>query len=341
MVTIYHTCQIWITRSFNLLCKPRLSSCGLAWIHGVFFMMMVGAAWPVLFQEGSDLGKNLETRELVEAVDDKGIEAAMAAALYGEKPDAVESNPHDPSAVVDFLRVADKVGAILCLALAAALPWLCRWKTACAWGYVVPALWLLANAVAAMDTGGKAHAELTIPAHATRWMLPLVMTLLIWRPSAVMAANWMLRIATAMTFATHGWEAFRLNPAFQDLIYSFGALFGVKVPSVVNHGLLHAIGLMDVWLALSVLLIHRPVLLRWMVFWGLVTALARPLTIGWLAWPELAVRLSNGFCPWLILAIGLPALVSFCKQTDQNRPMATKPTTPSSTDSSKPTAMIS
>lgn len=276
----------------------------------VILLTMVGSAWPVFHYEGSALGKNLERRELVDSVADAEVVAAMEAQLYGETPPAKAAAPRDASASIEMLRRLDRILVVLCLALAASLPFLCRWRRGVAWLYLLPAAWLLFNAWAVAGNGGKAHAELSIPAHATRWMLPIVLALLIARPgSSRPLANWLLRAACALTFAVHGWEALRLHPGFQDLIYVTGARFGIEVAPVACHGLLHAIGLMDFLLALGVLLIHSPMALRWMAFWGVLTALSRPLSIGWDAWPELAIRLANGACPWLILIIGMPAML--------------------------------
>jgi len=279
-------------------------------ISAVIFLMMLGSAWPVFFYEGSALGKNLERKQWIESTDDAAVVAAMEAQLYGEEPVETESHAHDTSRTIDLLRLTDRTSAALCLVLAAVLPFAIRRYPASAWLYLLPALWILLNALGATLNGGKAHAELSIPAHATRWMLPIVFALLVWRPASTRTtANWLLRLACAMTFAVHGWEALRLNPVFQDLIFSFGALLGIKISSGVCHGLLYAIGTMDMLLTVGVLLFHIPMALRWMAIWGLITAFARPLTISWLVWPEFAIRLANGACPWLILLIGLPALI--------------------------------
>jgi len=284
----------------------------------VVLLTMLGAAWPVLFGEGSPLAKYLEHRELKHSSQDAQVAAKMEARLYGEDTAQQEITPRDSSAFISRLRFTDKAAAILCLALAATLPFLSRWRRPSAWLYLLPAIWILLNAFAASLSGGKAHAELSIPAHATRFLLPVALTLLLVRPGCSKpAVNWLLRAACAMTFAVHGWEAFRLHPGFQDLIYTFGSLLGMGVPPVVCHGLLHAIGLMDLLLAIGVLLVHCPIALRWMAFWGLITAFSRPLTIGWLAWPEFAIRLANGACPWLILAVGLPALLRRRQLTDK------------------------
>jgi len=291
--------------------NPRLQALIVPVADAIVLLTMLGGAWPVLFGEGSPLAKYLEHRQLVQSSQDAEVAAKMEARLYGEQAAEAEIVPQDASQLIHRLRLADRATTVLCLALATVLPLLSRRCRPLAWLYLLPAAWILFNAFAASLSGGKAHAELSIPAHATRFILPLALTLLILRrDSAKPAVNWLLRAACAMTFAVHGWEALRLHPAFQDLIYAFGSLLGFKVSPLVCHGLLHAIGLMDLLLALAVLLIHSPLALRWMALWGIITALSRPLTIGWLAWPEFAIRLANGACPWLILAIGLPALLA-------------------------------
>ena len=276
----------------------------------VVLLTMLGAAWPVLFRDGSALAKNLEKRVWVDAVDDQAFAATMEAELYGEDPPAAEISTHDPTPRIEFVRKADKTSAILCIFVVAALPLLIRWRWQTAWLCLLPALWLLLNAFAVTMNGGKAHAELAIPAHATRWMLPIVLALLVLMKDRIKpTANWLLRIACASTFAIHGWEAFQLHPGFQDLVFISGRLIGAEPSTEVCHVLLHGIGIMDGLLALSVLLIHSPGTLRWMTFWGLLTAFSRPLTMGWAAWPELATRLANGAVPLLIIGIGLPALI--------------------------------
>ena len=84
---------------------------------------------------------------------------------------------------------------------------------------------------------------------------------------------------------------------------------------------------MDSLLALSVLLIHSPKTLYWMCFWGLITALSRPLSMGIESWPEVAIRLANGAVPLLIISLGLPALIR-----PQMKPESSPSTQPVSID---------
>lgn len=283
------------------------------------FLTMLGAAWPVLFWDGSALAKNLEKRAWVDAVDDKAVAAAMEAELYCEESPQQEISTHDPKPWIKWVLLTDRISAIFCMVIAAALPFLARWKKHMAWLYLLPALWLLLNAWAVAKNGGSAHAELAIPAHATRWILPIALALLIaLADTSKLLINWLLRIACACTFAVHGWEAFQLHPAFQDLIYVSAGLIGLDPSPTVCHTLLRCIGVMDGLLALSVILIHSPKVLYWMTFWGLITAMSRPLTISLEAWPELAIRLANGAAPWLIVALGIPALIQLKRQSESS-----------------------
>ena len=164
----------------------------------VVLLTMIGAAWPVLFWDGSALSKNLEKRLWVDAVDDHAVAATMEAELFGEEPTTEEISTYDPKPLIERVRIADKSSAILCILLAATLPLLVGWKRQMAWLYLLPACWLLLNAYAVASNGGKAHAHLAIPAHATRWMLPIALALLaIVDKERKATVNWLLRIACA------------------------------------------------------------------------------------------------------------------------------------------------
>ncbi len=171
-------------------------------------------------------------------------------------------------------------------------------------------LWLIVEAVGATLNGGKVHSELAILAHATRWGLPLVLwgIVLKWRKgesalgkSSVLTH--LMVVCTSMTFAAHGWEALKLNPFFQDLIYNFVALFNLQISPELTALHLRGIGCMDLMLAVLILFYRRPKIFLWMVFWSLVTALSRPLTLGIDAWPEFAMRMANIALPFMLWII--------------------------------------
>jgi uncharacterized membrane protein YphA (DoxX/SURF4 family) len=141
-------------------------------------------------------------------------------------------------------------------------------------------------------------------------MLVALALLILRNPQSDRIANWVLRIACALTFAVHGWESFQLNPPFQDLLYITAGHVGIGLSEWVCHGLLRAIGVMDLVLSVSVVAIHHRRLLFWMGCWGLITAASRPIAMGLDAWPEFAMRLPNTVAPSLVLLLGLQAIFS-------------------------------
>jgi hypothetical protein len=298
----------------------------LARVAGIVAVVTVlGAAWPVLVNEGSAAGKLLVRTHEVEAAGDVDFEAVMAAELYGEAVEAVvaENEVESASSIghVSRLRQLDRGLAVFCLLLVVVLPFGCRKWPQLSWFYLLPAGWLLVNAHATAINGGKAFAELAVPAHATRWGMFVALALLVLRsPQKDQLANWVLRIVCALTFAIHGWEAFRLNPPFQDLLFVTAGHLGIGLSEGVCHGLLRAIGVMDMVLAVSVLAVHVRPLLVWMGCWGLITAASRPVTMGLDAWPEFAMRLPNSAAPLFVLLLGLQAAVKLSSSTTTTQP---------------------
>ncbi|MBT4691906.1 MAG: hypothetical protein HOB73_01005 [Planctomycetaceae bacterium] len=297
------------------------------WLLAIVAVVTVlGAAWPVLFNEGSATGKLLMRTYEVDAVGDVDFEAAMVAELYEETLEVTASKPEsDPAAIaarVSRLRQLDRGVAIMCLLITVGLPITCRKWPKLSWLYLVPALWILANAQATAMNGSKAFAELAVPAHATRWGMLVALALLLLRnPQSDRIANWVLRIACALTFAVHGWESFQLNPPFQDLLYITAGHVGIGLSEWTCHGLLRTIGIMDLIFAVSVVAVHHRRMLYWMGCWGLITAASRPIAMGLDAWPEFAMRLPNSVAPLLVLFLGLRAMFSLSSSTTNRNPL--------------------
>lgn len=294
----------------------------------VAVVTMLGAVWPVLFNEGSAAGKLLVRTYEVEAAGDVDFEAAMVAELYGETLEVAASKPQsDPAATaaqVSRLRQLDRGVALMCLLLTLGLPLVCRKWPKLSWLYLLPALWLLVNAQATAINGGKAFAELAVPAHATRWGMLVALALLILRnPQNDRIANWVLRTACGLTFAVHGWESFQLNPPFQDLLYITAGHVGIGLSESACHGLLRTIGVMDLVLAVSVVAFHHRRLLFWMGCWGLITAASRPIAMGLEAWPEFAMRLPNSVAPLLVLFLGSQTIFSRSIPIPSSKPEST------------------
>ena len=95
----------------------------------VAVLTVLGAAWPVLFNEGSAAGKLLVRTHQIEAAGDDDFEEAMEAHLYGETVEAAttrtKSNPASTTAYVSRIRQLDRAVSMLCLLLAVTLPFAC------------------------------------------------------------------------------------------------------------------------------------------------------------------------------------------------------------------------
>jgi hypothetical protein len=112
--------------------------------------------------------------------------------------------------------------------------------------------------------------------------------------------NWVLRISVAGEFIGHG--VFALQGK-KDWIGWF-AKFGVSDASVAAQ-LLFMLGIIDIALAILVLVKPIRIALLWMAFWGLWTALLRPI-VGMPIW-DFIERWANWGAPLaLLLLIGWP-----------------------------------
>ncbi len=168
-----------------------------------------------------------------------------------------------------------------------------------------------AEGLAAHHFLGNPYAEYTPLAYALRYTAPLALIPLVVSKRIVPAirwrrptAAWVLRVGIATVFVIHGLEALWLHPGFIDLIIgSFRNVLGIAVSESNAGVMLRAIGVADI--ALAVLLVYRPwpPILIWMSFWGLLTALSRPLSLGLGSYPEVLLRASHVLAPialWLL-----------------------------------------
>ncbi len=113
-------------------------------------------------------------------------------------------------------------------------------------------------------------------------------------------AEWVLRISVAGEFIGHG--VFALQGKKDWL--SWFTNFGISDPGTAKQ-LLFLVGLADI--ALAILLLIKPVRLAllWMVFWGFLTALLRPI-IGMPVW-DFIERWANWGAPLaLLFMVGWP-----------------------------------
>lgn len=279
------------------------------------FIGLLGAVKPVLFNEGSAPAKYLAKQKQLEMVQEENVEAYMESALFGDANvefNGTEQNyseeERNQAASIIFQYDSVIAAVLIFCSLLLLVPKILD-KTPLYHSLLLMAVWLIALSIATSLNGGKKFSELALLAHATRWGLPLVLWLAvfyskrekdIFKSKPVLAV---LVLCSSFTFAVHGWEAFCLNPSFQDLVYNFTALLGWDIPTSVNSSFLKAVGCMDICLAIGVLFFRKTKLVMWMAFWGIITALSRPLTLGFDAWPETAMRIANFALPFSLYLI--------------------------------------
>jgi hypothetical protein len=114
--------------------------------------------------------------------------------------------------------------------------------------------------------------------------------------------EWVLRVAVCGTFVGHGVLAIQGHSPFLALMAAI-----LSFSEETSRFLLVAIGILDVFLA--VLVLFRPVRLAlvWMIFWGALTAIARPWSGLYSVW-ALMERSANWGAPLALLFIrGLPS----------------------------------
>lgn len=214
------------------------------------------------------------------------------------------------------ILLAEKTGSVL--VLVAALSVLIR-PTVVALSII--AVLIFAEALAGVRAGGFHFYELTPYAHALRYAAPLALVPLIararffGRPEARRnTAAWILRIAIGVVFVVHGYEAWMLHPHFIDFVLTASeGLLGFEMEEATAGTVLKAIGIVD--FAVVVWLLVKPSwpLLGWLAFWGLITALARPVTLGFDSYPELLLRATHVLAP---LALGC---LCFSKRIDSQK----------------------
>lgn len=178
---------------------------------------------------------------------------------------------------------------------------------------------VFAEALAAVKAGGFAFFAWTPYASFLRYLAPLALLPLVVHHQRIhlnpalrrALSSWMLRTGLAVVFVTHGIEALKLHPGFIDLIIGSGrAMLGWDISEEAAVVALRVIFVVDLIVAALVMIRTWPPLLAWLAFWGLVTALSRPIAHGFPAYPEVLLRASHFLAPlaiWLLARDAKPA----------------------------------
>lgn len=143
---------------------------------------------------------------------------------------------------------------------------------------------------------------LVVPCQALR-LAPFALIIMPWNKQR---AIWILKIAIAATFAGHGIEALFTYAEFVDYILAFFQLIRFPIREVSAATILHVIGTIDVLLAHHVIFYNpqrNKWVLRYMMAWGLITALSRIMYYGFGAWHEVAIRNAHFLIIYLLICV--------------------------------------
>jgi hypothetical protein len=274
-------------------------------INALIFISLIGAFQPVIFDEGSAFAKFIEHKHIITSTQDKEVERALSKHLYSDSNLNTKQVNKPIAKEVDIQKTSHTIFIIdklVCFLITLTFLFCFQHKRLplffLSFIYLTIFIWFFMNAVAINQNAGKSFSELSIPAHATRWMMPIICLLLIIlkRKNSFLKLNTIATItvlACSSTFLIHGYEAFQANPPFQDLLYNSLSFFNLNIPSHALILMLKSIGVMDIALALIIVFYRNQNIYLWMIFWGLITAFSRPISIGLHAWPEAAMRSAN------------------------------------------------
>ncbi|MCC5876659.1 MAG: hypothetical protein JJU11_10620 [Candidatus Sumerlaeia bacterium] len=166
---------------------------------------------------------------------------------------------------------------------------------------------IMLEAWAAYSFGGNHFSEWSMWSSMLRYMAPLSLAVFllpgkVWK---YITALWMLRIAVAVVFAVHGFQALGRHPGFIDLLIGTSRnLIGYRLTESTAVVMLQVIGVVDVIVAIAVLIGKWRPLLAWLCFWSAITAASRVTALGIMSYPEILLRSSHILAPVAIYTLG-------------------------------------
>jgi len=285
----------------------------LRYFLGLIIAMMFIAIFSMsFFYQGTDISKFLCKKVELERVQEAKIEAYSDQVLFGDERESVPedidltefANAEQGFLTTEKIRKVDKI-LILALTITAWLmliPVLQNTRLL-SFVYLILGIYIICLSVCKGINGGAIFSELSVPAHATRWLPCIAMWIwLFYAEKNLKLVTCLLIVASALTFAAHGYEAFNEHPKFKDLLYGGMNLFSIPLSDPICIILLKMIGIKDLCLSVAVLFcLHRwRWVLLWMAFWGFLTALARPIAFGDVSYLDALLRVGNGAIPLLI-----------------------------------------
>jgi hypothetical protein len=140
--------------------------------------------------------------------------------------------------------------------------------------------------------GGLPHTNLTLFAHAARYLTPIGLYFLLRNSKSGIT---ILKVGVSLTFIAHGIECLYKDPLFVDyLIY---ALKWFSLNEDGANNLLLIIGTADILVGIISLIWVNPWVYFYMAFWGLFTAFYRVLYEGGPGYLSMLMRSSHYFVP--------------------------------------------
>lgn len=165
------------------------------------------------------------------------------------------------------------------------------------------------EACAGVRAAGFAFSDLAPYSAALRYVTPLALIPLVLRkgPGNALVSSWLLRLGLATVFIIHGYEAWKLHPRFIDFIIGTASkMMEMDISESSASMMLKTIAVIDFIVAGMVLFSTAPWILGWLCFWGLVTALSRPLSLGFNSYPEVLLRASHFIAPLAVWWLSAP-----------------------------------
>lgn len=215
--------------------------------------------------------------------------------------------PHDTILAWEF-------GMARVLVLLAILTW---FRFGC-WAALLIGLIVMAESFAGVFAGGFPFFEHTPWAWALRFGAPFGLAVLLWKWTpqprwTIQSGDWILRLSIAAVFIIHGLEAFWQHPQFIDFIIGSANIVSWEISELAAVRTLVVIAAVDLAVAALVLVWPRTPLLFWLAFWGLVTALSRPLAYGFASYPEVLIRAPHVLAPFAVMTLRVAALGRGCQ----------------------------
>lgn len=230
----------------------------------------------------------------------QAVSLAGSLAIHGSKTSSYLflywGLPEPLSIYVDYIVIAFLILAAICVFLFKRI----------FLSFLIVGATAFAEALFYSAGGGGFASDWTLLSDLSRWAWPFLIIFCKYDfSSKLLLSPKLCRFllgALAVTYCVHGMKAIYLNPGFLNLIYSFLVAIGsgdVRQDNI--EYLLISIGLLDVFVAISLIFFPSRLLLHWVVFWSLVTASSRTFLLGSLGLVELGLRAPHYLIPLILL----------------------------------------